>query len=174
VVYASVSSSVSGPLLTRGLDWMFAQNDDSSSPLYQKLDLEHVAVGGHSLRSLSTYDIADDPRITNTIHVDGGQLDGMGGQRLMKPAIFICGDDSIAKPNCDADYMGASVPVFYVQLEGLSGLDGHIQAAREGIDVWVAWMRWTLAGEEERRADFLDPSCSFCTGKCITMHKNFP
>jgi hypothetical protein len=173
VVYAADSASVTGALLTRGLDFMFAENDKSGGDFHQKLDTTRVAVGGHSLGSLSTYDIASDPRIHNTIHVDGGQFDGMGGQRLKKPAIFICGDNSTGKPNCDADYMGAMVPVFYTQLEGLDGLQGHIMAAREGIDVWVAWMRWQMAGEEERRKDFLDPSCTFCMGKYISMQKNF-
>ena len=69
--------------------------------------------------------------------------------------------------------MGAMVPIFYTQLEGLNGLEGHIMAAREGIDVWVAWMRWQLAGEEERRKDFLDPNCTFCMGKYTSMQKNF-
>jgi hypothetical protein len=173
VVYGVISEMVTGAMLTEGIDWLFAENERAESTLFGKLDTAKLSVGGHSRGSLETYNIADDARITNTIHVDGGQFDGMGGQRLMKPAIFICGDDSIGKPNCDADYEGASVPIFYTQIMGLSGIDGHVQAARQGIDVWVAWMRWTLAGEEERRADFLDAGGTFTTGKYISMSKNW-
>jgi hypothetical protein len=173
VVYGVISDMVTGAMLTEGMDWLLAENERSDSALFGKLATDKISVGGHSRGSLETYKIASDPRITNTIHVDGGQFDGMGGERLVKPAIFICGDDSIAKPNCDSDYAGTSVPIFYTQIMGLSGIEGHVQAARQGIDIWVAWMRWTLAGEEERRADFLDAGGTFSTGKYISMSKNW-
>ena len=173
VVYAVDSSSVNARLLTEGLDWVFAENERSGSDLMGKLDLENVAVGGHSLGSLSTYDMADDPRIANTIHVDGGTFDATGGAKLMKPAIFICGEDSTGAPNCEQDYEDANVPIFYTRIMGLSGLQGHVQAAREGLDVWVAWMRWQMIPEEDRSSDFLDPMCTFCTGKWISKTKGF-
>jgi hypothetical protein len=173
VVYAADSSSVTGALLTRGLDWIFAENERSGGELNQKLDLTNVAVGGHSLGSLSTYEIADDPRITNTIHVDGGTFDASGGAKLMKPAVFICGESSTGAPYCEQDYMDANVPIFFTKIMGLSGIQGHIAAAREGLDLWIAWMRWQMAREEERRGDFLDPNCTFCTGKWDSQQKNW-
>jgi hypothetical protein len=172
VIYAADSSSVTGAMLTAGLDWLFAENEGSGD-LAGKLDLGNVAVGGHSLGSLSTYDIASDPRITNTIHVDGGTFDATGGAKLKKPAVFICGEDSTGAPNCEADYEDANVPIFYTRIMGLTGLQGHIMAAREGMDLWVAWMRWQMIDEQERRKDFLDPMCTFCTGKWISKQKNW-
>jgi hypothetical protein len=65
------------------------------------------------------------------------------------------------------------VPIFYTRIMGLQGLRGHIMAAREGLDVWIAWMRWRMAGEEERRSDFLDATCTFCTGKWDSQSKNW-
>lgn len=173
VVYSADTDSVTGPLLTAGIDYLFAENDRADSPLYQKLDLTKLGVGGHSLGSLSTYDIADDPRITTTVHVDGGQFDGMGGPRLHKPVLFICGEDSWGTPNCNADYEGTSVPIFYTRIAGLIGAEGHIMAADAGLEIWLAWLRWQLGGEEERRADFLDPMCTFCTGKYDSQSKNW-
>ena len=173
VVYSADTSSVTGALLKQGLDYLFAENDRDGSPLYKKLDLTNVGVGGHSLGSLSTYDIADDPRITTTVHVDGGQFDGMGGPRLHKPAIFICGEDSWGTPNCNNDYEGSSVPIFYTRIMGLIGAEGHIMAADAGLEIWTAWLRWQLAGEEERRKDFLDPMCTYCTGKYDSQSKNW-
>lgn len=173
VVYSADTSSVTGALLKQGLDYLFAENDRDGSPLYQKLDLTKVGVGGHSLGSLSTYEIADDPRITTTVHVDGGQFDGMGGERLHKPALFICGEDSWGTPNCNNDYDGTSVPIFYTRIMGLIGAEGHIMAADAGLEVWTAWLRWQLGGEEERRKDFLDPMCIYCTGKYDSQSKNW-
>jgi hypothetical protein len=173
VVYSADTSSVTGALLKAGIDYLFAENDRDGSPLYQKLDLTKVGVGGHSLGSLSTYDIADDPRITTTVHVDGGQFDGMGGPRLHKPAVFICGEDSWGTPNCNNDYEGTSVPIFYTRIMGLIGAEGHIMAADAGLEVWTAWLRWQLGAEEERRKDFLDPMCTYCTGKYDSQSKNW-
>jgi hypothetical protein len=173
VVYSADTDAVTGALLTRGIDFLFAEAAREGSPLYQKLDLTKLGVGGHSLGSLSTYDIAEDPRITTTVHVDGGQFDGMGGPRLHKPAIFICGEDSWGTPNCNADYEGSSIPIFYTRIAGLIGAEGHIMAADAGLEVWLAWLRWQLAGEEERRKDFLDPMCAFCTGKYDSQSKNW-
>jgi len=173
VIYAANTSSVTGARLTQGLDWLFAENERAGGDLNGKLDLTNVAVGGHSLGSLSTYQIADDPRLTNTIHVDGGTFDATGGALLMKPAIFICGETSTGAEPCAQDYEDANVPIFFTRIMGLAGIQGHIAAAREGIDIWIAWMRWQMAHEEERRADFLDPNCTFCMGKWISLQKNW-
>ena len=97
----------------------------------------------------------------------------MGGPRLHKPAIFICGEDSWGTPNCNNDYDGSSVPIFYTRIEGLIGAEGHIMAADAGLEVWTAWLRWQLGDEEERRSDFLDPMCTYCTGKYDSQSKNW-
>lgn len=46
-------------------------------------------------------------------------------------------------------------------------------AADAGLEVWLAWLRWQLAGEEERKKDFLDPMCTYCTGKYDSQSKNW-
>jgi hypothetical protein len=174
VVYSPDTPMVDGARLKKGLDWVFAENERDGGELHQKLDLTNVAVGGHSLGSLSTFEILDDARITNTIHMDGGTFDGMGPEKLEKPAIFICGEDTIAKDNCDRDFeLAVNAPVFYTKIAGLSGLQGHIQAANEGLEIWIAWMRWTLAGEEQRRADFLEPMGTYRTGKYDSQVKGW-
>jgi len=37
----------------------------------------------------------------------------------------------------------------------------------------VAWLRWHLGGETQRRPHFLDPGQPFTTGKFVSKDKNF-
>jgi hypothetical protein len=54
----------------------------------------------------------------------------------------------------------------------MTGLN-HIYAAREGLGAIVTWLRWHLAGEVDRKAMSIGPSCHFCTGKFASKSKNF-
>lgn len=49
----------------------------------------------------------------------------------------------------------------------------HTSTARDGLSVMVAWLRWQLAGEAERRTMFIDPSCEFCGPGYETQYKNW-
>jgi hypothetical protein len=158
VVYSEVSSST-GDYMIAALNWLQTQNNTSSSPLYQDLDLSEVAFGGHSRGSLGTFDVADEPRLTTTIHVAGGSFDGNGPNNLRKPTLYIGGDDDFATSNMERDYTNTRVPVWFNILNNTD----HILATRNGQHIITAWMRWHLADEEFRRTqDFLSPSCTFC------------
>lgn len=108
---------------------------------------------------------------TTTIHVAGGSFDGKGPSKLKKPTAYICGGgDTMATPNAERDYESTTVPVFMTVMDGVS----HIEAARIGWPAMIAWLRWHLAGESERRAQFIGPACEFCTGKWQSKSKNWP
>lgn len=170
VVTAMVSTGNGGEQIA-SLEWLTAENARMGSPLFGKLDLDKVGAGGHSLGSVSTFAIGDDPRIDTTIHVAGGSFDGNGHAGLHAPTAYVCGEaDTLATPQCVTDYANTdNVPVFYTLMDGVN----HIQAAREGLPVMVAWLRWHLGGEEMRRGMFLDPSCEFCMGKWVSQSKNW-
>lgn len=158
VVYSEVSSS-SGDYMVNALNWLQAQNATPSSPLYQDLDTSEVAFGGHSRGSIGTFDVADEPRLTTTIHVAGGSFDGNGPNSLRKPALYIGGDEDFATSNMERDYTNTRVPVWFNVLDNTD----HIYATRNGQHIITAWLRWHLADEEFRRtADFLSPTCTFC------------
>ncbi|QJD58756.1 hypothetical protein HG264_07465 [Pseudomonas sp. gcc21] len=169
VVYSEVSSS-SGDEMTDAMDWLIEQNDSTRSPYHEKLDTGRIAAGGHSRGSVGTFAIGDDPRLTTTIHVAGGSFDGRGSSNLRKPAAYICGeDDTLATPNCERDYAATRVPVWFTVIDDSS----HTSAARDGLPMIVAWLRWHLAGETERRSMFVDPSCEFCGPGYETEYKNW-
>jgi hypothetical protein len=172
VVIAEVSSG-DGTELLEALDWLTTQNSTRTSVLYQKLDLAKVAAGGHSMGSIGTFQIASDSRLSTTIHVAGGSLDGNGGNasKLRNPAAYICGaDDALgATDNAQVDYTKTTVPVFMTVMTGVS----HTAAARQGLPAITAWLLWHLKGETQRKADFLNSGAVFRTGIFVSKSKNW-
>lgn len=170
VIFSAVSTG-NGQEMIAGLEYLVAENERMGSPFFHKLDLTKVAAGGHSQGSITTFAAAPDKRILTTIHVAGGSFDGDGPSALHGPTAYICGEtDGLATGNCMRDFMNTSnVPVFYTLMTGV----GHIPAADEGLPAIIAWLRWQIGGEEERRGDFLDPNCEFCTGKWVSQSKNW-
>lgn len=159
VVYADVSSG-NGAEMDDAIDWLIAENNRPGSAYYQKLDTSNISAGGHSLGSVSTFAIADDPRLSTTIHVAGGSFDCNGPSSLRNPALYIGGTEDFATPNMECDYDVTDVPVFLTILDGVD----HIYATREGQPAIVAWLRWSIGGEEFRQDEFISPSCDFCGG----------
>lgn len=164
------TSTNSGQELVDAIDWLSRQNSSSRSPFYGKLNLSKVAAGGHSRGSIGTFAIADDPRLSTTVHVAGGSFDGNGSDNLRNPAIYISGEDDLALSNCQQDYRNTdNVPVFFTVMEGVD----HMAAAREGLPAIIAWLNWHLYGETDRMGDFLDQGSEFTTGKWDSQSKNW-
>ena len=170
-----------GDVLTANLDWLLAENQRPDSLLYGKLDPDSIAAGGHSIGSVNTFLMADDPRLRTTIHVAGGSLDdandpfapttGRGGAGLVHPAALICAESDVFgnTEKSQQDFAAATAPVF---LTVIAGAD-HVGAAREGLAAIVAWLRWHLGGETERSEMFLGPSGEFCAGRYTCQSKNW-
>lgn len=169
VVYSEVSTG-DGSEMTAALNWLIAENNRPGSRYYQKLDTTKIAFGGHSRGSLSAFGVANDSRLTTTVHVAGGSFDGRGPNSLRKPTIYIAGEnDSLATSNMERDYRNTNVPVFFTIIDGVN----HTQAAREGMPAIVAWLRWHLGGESFRSGAFLDTRCDFCVGRYDSESKNW-
>jgi hypothetical protein len=183
-VIISYNSTPQGPELSDGIDWIIEQAKKEGSPYYNKLDITKIAMGGQSAGSLATFQAAGDDRLTTTLHINGGTFNHDDAKKLKKPAFFICGDDpsktggdgtwesDLARPNCDADFMTATVPVWYGVVIGSSHttvidnplatdtmmdpLKTHYLASS------VAWLRWQLAGDQVMKALFFGPDCGYC------------
>lgn len=170
VVYSETSTS-SGREMTAAINWLIDQSGRSSSPYYGKLATTRIAAGGHSRGSIASFAIASDPRLSTTIHVAGGSFDGRGSNNLQNPAAYICAsNDRMATSNCERDYRNTrNVPVWFTVMRG----SDHMSAARDGLPIIVAWLRWHLADETERSSMFLDRNCEFCGFGYTTQHKNW-
>ena len=170
-----------GDVLTENLDWLVAENDRADSPLYGQLDPSRIGAGGHSIGSVNTFFMVDDPRLLTTIHVAGGSLDdvndvraattGMGGMRLIHPAAFFVGETDTFGNNekLEKDYAAATAPLFFATLSSAD----HINVARRALPPIVAWLRWHVAGETALANMFLDAAGAFQMEPYAARTKNW-
>jgi len=169
VVFSEASSN-SGAEMKAGIDWIISQNSNSSSAYYNKLDTSKIAAGGHSLGSVAAFGVASDSRVTTTIHISGGSLDGSGASKLRKPTALICGlNDNLALSNTQNDYRNATVPVWYGEIRGA----GHGDGPPKGLSALVAWLRWHLGGETDRKDMFIGEGVEFDSGIWQSQYKNW-
>jgi pimeloyl-ACP methyl ester carboxylesterase len=163
-----------GQQMIAALDWLIAENDRDGSQLNGRLDVKRVAAMGYSMGSLATFTIADDPRLTTTVHISGGNMEPSRVEKLKQPAAFICGtpgDDScnilsgdcdIAGANCATDFMNATTPVFYAVFSY-----GHLGVLTppyqdQIYEMTTAWLRYELMDDTTLAARFIGSDCSYC------------
>lgn len=184
-VIVSYNTTPQGPELNEGIDWIEAESQREDSPFFNKVDTTKIAMGGQSAGSLATFQAGGDERLTTTLHINGGTFDG-NVSRLIKPALFICGDDpavsggdgtwesDLARPNCDRDFENIDIPVWYGVVVGSShttvidnpqsGMPtGSPEIKKAYLSADAAWLRWQLAGDETMKELFVGASCGYCT-----------
>ena len=163
-----------GAEIIAGLEWAIAENTRQGSELFDKLDTTKLASVGYSMGSLATFTIANDPRLTTTIHISGGNMQTDLVNNLHAPAAFLCGTPDanctdilsdacdIAAANCDTDFQNATTPVFYGNFPG-----GHLgilappNQDRLHAEI-TAWLRWQLMADETLKARFVGADCAVC------------
>jgi hypothetical protein len=167
-----------GQEILAGITWAISENTRQGSNFYGKLDTTKIASMGYSMGSLATFTIANDPRLTTTVHLSGGNMAANSDRikNLHAPASFICGlvgdagcsnilstTCDIAAANCDTDFAGATTPVFYANFPG--GHLGTLTAPQSdrNFGMALAWLRWKLMNDSTLESMFVGPKCSFCT-----------
>jgi hypothetical protein len=192
-VIVSYNTTPQGPELNEGIDWIEAESKREGSPFFNKVDTTKIAMGGQSAGSLATFQAGGDKRLTTTLHINGGTFDG-NVSRLIKPALFICGDDpavtggdgtwesDLARPNCDRDFESIKIPVWYGVVVGSShttvidnpqsGMPmGSPEIKKAYLAADAAWLRWQLAGDETMKELFVGPDCGYCTQSATWLVK---
>jgi chlorophyllase-like protein len=167
-----------GSDMTAAIDWMISEASRNGSVFYGKIDTTKIAAMGHSAGSLATFAIANDKRLTTTMHLDGGTMSPHTDEmNLVKPAAFICGDSGgdglitgdVARPNCDVDFKNATTPVWYgdvigashLTVTGTSATDPKLKAF---LTATTGWLRWQLAADQTMKALFVPSmTCTLCT-----------
>jgi hypothetical protein len=163
VVIAANTRFVGGEHLSNGIDWMVEQNRTRSSLFYQELDVDNVCAMGYSMGSLAAFNIADDLRLTTTVHISGGASGAASVQNMRNMTAFFC-DENTTAANCQPDFDVSPVPVFYGVFKGT----GHVGTMAKPYSTRVAgatvgWLRWRMLGDESKKKLFVGEDCTLCT-----------
>lgn len=166
------------------IDWVVAETAKTSGDFAGKLDVDRIAVMGHSLGSLASFGTAGtNMRVRTSVHYSGGLTGNPVGfdeaplKTMTKPAAFLCGGaDSTAGPSCQKDFDQAPpmLPVFYGVLGGAShiGPFGGTPRAGEYGRAGVAWLRWQLADDQAFKKWFAGSGCTLCSSPWTTKQRN--
>lgn len=189
VVIALKESPGDATQAMKAIDWMAKQNEDSNSPLYQKLDMNVIGCSGHSMGGLeSEQAVIKDKRVLTAFLNNSGDWNGQGANKVPtdRTIAILYGEVGMEKDNARNDYNNAGVkaPACLIEMNGgpmnSEGGYGHGSGSWDGMAATVAWMRWHLGGETERKADFVGTSGKYIDGSIIgkqghwkTQCKNF-
>ena len=152
------------------LNWLDEKNNASDGPLSGKLDLEVVGCSGHSMGGLeSEQAIIKDSRVKTSILNNSGDLGhtAMGSVPVNRPIAIVYGNNGMERPNAEADYGNPNVkaPACLIMMDGADY--GHGSGPWDGMAATVAWFRWHLGGESERKSDFVGSSGKYINGPII-------
>ena len=189
VVIALKESPGDASQAIKALDWLDRQNKDSKSPLFGKLDMNTVGCSGHSMGGLeSEQAVIKDKRVLTAFLNNSGDWNGAGANKVAtdRTIAILFGEVGMEKDNAKNDYNNAGVkaPACLIEMTGgprnSEGGYGHGSGSWDGMAATVAWMRWHLGGETERKADFVGRSGKYIDGNIIgkqgkwkTQCKNF-
>lgn len=138
------------------LDWVLKQNEDPSSPYYQKLDVDNIAAAGMSCGGLQALHMSDNEKIKTILVMNSGYfgdnekatLDSMKA----KSVIWILGGTSdIAYNNGWNDFKTIQKkPAFACSLNTVGHGGTYMQPhGGEYAIVATAWLQWQLQGNKE-------------------------
>lgn len=165
-------------MMLEALDWVTAQNNDKTSPYFQKIDIKNVAVAGMSCGGLQTIEVAGDPRFKTALVMNSGVLNsappsnlpGMPSVNKEKlnsfhtPILYVIGDSTdIAYKNAMDDYKRVNhVPILMTNLN--VGHGGTYRQPHGGAftPLVLNWLDWQLKGRKENKKLFIGEKCNWC------------
>ncbi len=175
--------------LVDAIDWAITRNDDKSSPYYQRIDVDRIAVSGMSCGGLQALEVASDPRIATAVICnsgiigDGGGFPGMPAlkkedlKKLHTPILYILGGESdIAYGNGMNDFERINhVPAFAANLDvGHGGTYGQLHGG-DFAKVATAWFQWQLKSDQAAATMFTGEPCGVSQMPgWIVAKKNIP
>lgn len=148
------------------IDWIIAQNADSASPYYQKIDVKNICVAGMSCGGLQTLFNCADKRIKALMICNSGLFNqqnanqAVGGmpmppkeklKEIHTPIIYILGGkEDIAYENGMDDFHRIDhVPAYAANFPVGHGGTYREPHGGEFTVVALAWLDWQLKGNQE-------------------------
>ncbi|HEX3594547.1 MAG TPA: hypothetical protein VHU80_05580, partial [Polyangiaceae bacterium] len=172
IVIASNSENVAmgtPPPMLDGVTWVFQQNCDSTSPMYQHVDTAHVGATGHSQGAFATMTAGTDPRIVATAPIEGSLA-----AKLHGPSLLLCGgmDTTVGCMGAQSAFTGITgEPLMYAELlaaSHTSWITDSITAQFGGgapspfVTAVTAWMRVFLMNDTSLKPMFFGADCTLC------------
>jgi len=160
--------------LIDAINWAISQNNDKTSPYYNKIDISKIAVSGMSCGGLQALETAPDPRVTTAVICNSGILgnpgSGMAGMpnltkdhllKLHTPVLYILGGEKdIAYGNGMDDFKRINnLPVFAANMDVGHGGTYSKPHGGEFAKVATAWFMWQLKGDKEAGNMFTGDQC---------------
>lgn len=186
VVIALSSSPGDGNKAIAALDWLEKISQEPGKPLYNKIDFTKVGCSGHSMGGLeSEQALIKDKRVIAAMLNNSGDLghSAMASVSPEKHIGIVYGEGGMERPNAEADYNnpGVKAPACLIKMTGGQGNEcqqgecgwGHGSGPWGGMAATVAWMRWHLGGEDNRKADFVGTSGKYINGSIIGERGNW-
>ncbi len=150
----------------RAIDYAEYLNEDTTSPLYHRLDLTKVGAMGHSQGAAATIKAAADSRVKSVIFWNYGTTND-------KPFLTVSGDHDVMSPTIDTISALADIStqpaewIFFHQILQTGGnTTGHLVLMEQPDRVWkmaVDYWDWQLKGNEEAKKTFVGSDCGLCT-----------
>jgi hypothetical protein len=101
VVGANTSNVGTGKEMLQAVDWALAQDQDSSSPIYGRVDRTHIGGLGHSQGGEGTVMVGADSRIRAIAPLSGAPLTGTEDASVLIqcPTFYVTTQNDIATPS---------------------------------------------------------------------------
>lgn len=149
----------------RALDYAKYLNEDSSSILYHRLDLDKIGAAGHSQGAQATVNATVDPRIKAVMMYSGGTSSH-------QPFVYISADRDIGTPTVstlsnatDAAPQPGSWVFYHQVLETGGTSTGHLvlmEQPERVLEMSIAWWDYQLKGDQTAKAMFVGDNCGLC------------
>jgi dienelactone hydrolase len=172
------------------LDWIVAENGRRGGALSGKVEVDKVAVMGHSCGGLQAVRASVDPRVTTAVVLNSGMM--ADGDQYMRRhelersileemhapiAYFIGGESDIAFANAEEDWRALQrLQIAAVNANMDVGHGATYQMPNGGPFARgpLAWLQWQLKGDGAARAMFVGDACGLCADGDWTVRRHFP
>jgi len=169
VVASSGPAPTQPEQLIEAIDW--AERANRKGVLGRKIDVEHIAIAGHSCGGLQAIAASKDRRVDTTMLLNSGVFEQPRVKvaktdltALHAPiAYFIGGPSDMAYANAEDDFARIDhVPVF--KANNTFGHGGRLRDEGGGPTArWVIrWLDWHLKGDAAARRAFVGEDCELC------------
>jgi Chlorophyllase enzyme len=170
VIFASNSTwtatSPTDKVQLRALDFAKYVNEDPTSVLYKRLNLDKIGAMGHSQGAQATANASSDPRIKALMFFSGGTSNN-------EPFVYISADRDIGGTTTPTslaqDTDAATQPgawIYYHQVLETGGTStGHLVLMEQPdrvVGMTVAWWQYMLKGDQTAKSMFVGDSCGLC------------